>query len=81
MSFYRIWEWIVDRGADNAPVGISDLRHRAMEELSLTLIAAGTPASGRVVPVVLVDGAYGSTYVRMDPALSADYAGGVIRWH
>jgi hypothetical protein len=52
-----------------------------MEVLSQTLIATGAPASGRVVPIALVDGAYGFAYLRMDPALTADYVGGVIRWH
>jgi hypothetical protein len=77
----RLWEWVVDRGAANAPVGVTKARHRAMEALSQTLIASGATASGRVVPVALVDGAYGWTYLRMDPVITADYQMGVIRWH
>jgi hypothetical protein len=80
VSSVRVWEWVVDRGVANAPVGVSDTRHRAMEALSRTLIAAGTPASGHVVPVTLVDGAHGFTYLRMDPSLTADYESGVIKW-
>jgi hypothetical protein len=77
----RLWEWVVDRGAANAPVGVSGTRHRAMEALSHTLIEAGAPASGRVVAVALVDGAYGVSYFRMAPVLTADYEEGVITWH
>ncbi len=77
----HLWEWVVDRGAANASAGVSGARHRAMDALSLTLIASGAPASGRVVPIALVDGAYGFTYLRMDPPLTADYESGVIKWH
>ncbi len=56
----RVREWVIDRGADNASSGVSGTRHgasygvsgaryRVMAALSLTLIAAGAPASGRVV--------------------------------
>lgn len=76
----RLWEWVVDRGAGSASAGVSGTRHRAMEVLSKTLIAAGSPASGRVVPIALVDGAYGFAYLRMDPPLIADYERGVIKW-
>jgi hypothetical protein len=51
-----------------------------MAALSRTLIAAGEPASGRLVQIVLVDGAYGFQYVRLVPALTARYEEGVIRW-
>jgi hypothetical protein len=51
-----------------------------METLSRTLIEAGGRASGRVVPIALVDGANGFAYLRMDPALTADYEEGVIKW-
>ena len=76
----RLWEWVVDRGAENAPAGVSGTCHGAMEKLSQTLIAARRPASGRVVPVALVDGVSGSMYLRMNPAHTADCEKGVIRW-
>jgi hypothetical protein len=78
----RVWEWVIDRGADNASSGVSGTRHGAMEALSRTLMtAARTPASGRVVPVALVDGAWGFSYLRLAPVLTADYEMGVIKWH
>lgn len=77
----RIWEWVVDLGADHAPSGVSGARHQAMEALSRTLIAAGGPATGRVVPIVLVDGRSGFDYLRLNPALTANYEDYVIRWH
>jgi hypothetical protein len=52
-----------------------------MKALSQTLIAARAPASGRVVPITLVDGACGVSYVRLGPALTAEHDNGVIRWH
>lgn len=55
----RIWEWVIDRGVGNASAGVSGTRHGAMEALSRTLMTADAPASGRVVPVALVDGAWG----------------------
>ena len=76
----RLWEWVVDYGAARAPSGVSGTRDRAMDALSRTLIAAGTPASGRVVPVTLVDGALGVFYRRSAPALRADCEDGVITW-
>ena len=76
----RLWEWVVDRGAENAPAGVSGTRARAMETLSRTLVEAGGRASGRVVPIALVDGANGFAYLRLDPALTADYEEGVIKW-
>ncbi len=80
MSPGRLWEWVVDQGAENAPAGVSGTRDRAMEALSRTLIAAGAPASGRVVRIALVNGASGIAYLRMAPVLTADYEEGVIRW-
>lgn len=79
MSSVCIWEWIVDDGADRAPYGVSMSRHRAMTALSQTLIAAGS-ASGCVVPMTLVDGAYGVSYLRVAPGLSAKYEKRVIKW-
>ncbi len=76
-----IWEWVVDHGAANVPAGVSGTRHGAMQALSRTLITARTPASGRVVPIALVDGAFGFAYLRMAPPLTADYEMGVIKWH
>jgi hypothetical protein len=81
MPSHRIWEWEVDRGANSSPVGISGTRHRAMAALSQTLIAVGGPASGHVVPIVLVDGACEVSYLRLGPPLTADHDSGVIRWH
>lgn len=81
MSSHRIWEWVVDRGAGNTPAGVSGTRTRAMNALSRTLIAGGVPASGRVVPIALVDGANGFSYLRLGPPLTADYEKGVIKWH
>ena len=79
-SSVRLWEWVVDRGAKRAPSGVSGTRDRAMAALSQALITAGAPTSGRVVPVALVDGAYGVSYLRMAPVLTADCDRGVIRW-
>ena len=80
MSSPRVWEWVVDRAPGDAPAGISGTRQRAMKALSQTLIATGRPASGRVVPVILVDGALGVSYLRLGPALTAHHESGVIRW-
>lgn len=91
MSSVRLWEWVVDEGGDHASsgdgdgasgasCGVSGVRHNAMDALSRSLIAAGGPVSGRVVPVGLVDGASGFSYVRMAPVLTADCKKGVIRW-
>jgi hypothetical protein len=80
VSYGRIWEWVVDQGSDNAPAGVSMTRHGAMEALSLTLITARARSSGRVVPVGLVDGAYGFSYLRFNPVLTANCERGVIRW-
>jgi hypothetical protein len=77
----RIWEWTVDKKADYAAAGVSGTRPKAMQALSETLIAAGAPASGRIVPVALIDGAHGYSYLRLGPALIADYDRGIIRWH
>ncbi len=76
----RVWEWVIDRGAGNSPSGVSGTRHGAMEALAQTLVTAGATASGRAVPIALVDGACGFAYLRMAPALTADYEEGVIRW-
>ena len=38
VSSARLWEWVVDRGADRA---VSGARERVMETLSRMLIAAG----------------------------------------
>ena len=76
----RMWEWVVDKGGDNLLSGVSGARHGAMDALSRSLIAAGGPVSGRVVPVGLVEGASGFSYVRMAPVLTADCQKGVIRW-
>jgi hypothetical protein len=81
VHYGRVWEWVVDRGADNAPVGVSGTRYGAMEALSLSLITAKACSSGRVVPIELVDGAFGFSYLRFDPALTANCEKGVIRWH
>jgi len=81
MSSGRLWEWVVDQGADNDPAGVSRTRDRAMAALAQTLVAAGAPASGRVVPIALVEGVCGFSYLRLEPALIADYERGVIEWH
>ena len=81
MHYGRVWEWVVDQGADNAPAGVSGTRHGAMEALSLSLITAKVRSSGHVVPVELVDGVYGFSYLRFDPAFTANCEKGVIRWH
>ena len=80
MSPVRLWEWTVDPGAENSPVGVSGTCHGAMEALSLTLVTARKAASGRVVPLRLADGESGFSYVRMAPVLTADCERGVIRW-
>lgn len=76
-----VWEWVTDRGVGNAALGVSGTRHGAMEALSRILVKTAGPASGRVVPVALVDGRSGFDYLRLNPVLSADYQGHVIRWH
>lgn len=88
----RMWEWVVDEeaahafpratggAAGSASCGVSGTRHRAMDALSRSLIAAGRPARGRVIPVFLADGLSGFCYVRMAPVLTADCRMGVIRW-
>ena len=75
MSSTWLWEWVVDQGDGNAPSGVSVMRDRAMTALSRTLIAASAPASGRVVPIVIVDGAFGVCYRRLSPGLRADSEG------
>ncbi len=77
----RLWEWLTDRGVCNAASGVSGTRHGAMEALSKTLVKAGGSASGRVVPVALVDGRCGFDYLRLSPAFTANYEDHVIRWH
>lgn len=77
----HVWEWVTDRGVGNAALGVSGTRHGAMAALSRTLVRTAGPASGRVVPVALVDGRSGFDYLRLNPALSADYQDHVIRWH
>ena len=52
-----------------------------MAALSQTLLAVGGPASGHVATVVLVDGAFEVSYLRLGPPLTADHESGVIRWH
>jgi hypothetical protein len=76
----RMWEWVVDQGADNAPSGVCGAQHRAMEALSRTLVAANRPASGHVTSIALVDGAFEFSYYRLPAALWADFEKGVIRW-
>jgi len=78
--YRRMWEWVVDQGVDNAPSGVCGARHRAMEALSRTLVAANKPASGHVTSIALVDGAFGFSYHRLPTALWADSEKGVIRW-
>jgi hypothetical protein len=51
-----------------------------MDALSRSLIATGGAASGYVLPVGLVEGAYGFSYVRLAPVLMADCEKGVITW-
>jgi hypothetical protein len=80
MSAVRLWEWAVDREAGRATSGVSGTRHAAMSALSRTLITAAGPTSGKVVPMTLIDGAYGVSYLRMAPVLTADCEKGVIRW-
>lgn len=75
-----LWEWTVDHGTGSTPTGICGARHRAMEALSRSLVKTRGPVSGRVEPVVLVDGASGFAYERLHPALTADCERGVITW-
>lgn len=76
----RVWEWVTDCGVGNAVLGVSGTRHGAMEALSKTLVKAGGSASGRVVPIALVDGGSGFDYLRVSPILTADCEDHVIRW-
>ena len=88
----RMWEWAVDRrgahahsgvttAAGRASCGVSGARHSAMDALSRSLIATGGAASGYVLPVGLVEGPHGFSYVRLAPVLTADCEKGVITWH
>lgn len=79
--YCRLWEWVTDQGVSNAALGVSGTRHEAMEALSKTLVKTEGPASGRVVPIALVDGRCGFCYMRLDPVLTATYEDYVIRWH
>ena len=70
----------MDRGAGSTPTGVCRARHRAMELLSLSLVKADGPTSGRVVPIALVDGAFGCFYQPLAGELTADCERGVITW-
>jgi hypothetical protein len=76
----QLWEWVVGQGSDDGPSGVSGNRDRAITELSRSLISAGEPASGRVVPIRLVEDNSGFAYERLEPSLRADCEGGIIRW-
>jgi hypothetical protein len=77
----QLWEWTVEQRTGDNPTGLCGQRHRAMEALSRSLVQAGGPASGRVVPVALVDGASGYFYERFAALeIRADYESGVIKW-
>jgi hypothetical protein len=81
VSSNRLWEWVVDQGGDHASTGVCGDRGRAMTALSLTLIADSGAASGRVVPVRLVNDESGFSYERLAPTFRADCVEGVITWH
>lgn len=77
-----LWEWVVDCGSDDAPTGISGAQHRAMAALSQSLVKNADHATGHVVPVMLVDDAYGFAYHRLtNHELKADCKKGIVRWH
>jgi hypothetical protein len=75
-----LWEWTVDRGIASTSTGVCGALPRAVEALSRSLVKAGGPSSGRVVPVALVDSALGFSYVRLHPTLTAECVKGVITW-
>lgn len=76
----QLWEWTVDRGIGSTPTGVCGARHRAMAALSRSLVKACGPASGRVLPMALVDGAFGFAYQREPSVFTADCEKGVITW-
>jgi hypothetical protein len=77
----QLWEWTVDQRTGDGPMGVCGERHRAMEALSRSLMEAGGSASGRVVPVALIDGAFECFYERFAALeIRADYERGVIKW-
>lgn len=80
LSSGQIWEWVVDQGGDCGLSGVCGERCRAMTLLSLSLISSGNAASGRVVPIRLVEDNYGFSYERLEPPLMADCRRGIIKW-
>jgi hypothetical protein len=82
LSSHRLWEWTVDCGTESPSTGVSGARHRAMEALSRSPLKNRDRASGHVVPVTLVDNAFGCFYRRLsDLEIKADCERGIIRWH
>jgi hypothetical protein len=76
-----LWEWTVDRGSDSSPTGVCGALDRAMQALSQSLVKASEPASGHIVPLILVDGACECFYQRGTALeIRADYAEGLITW-
>jgi hypothetical protein len=77
----QLWEWDVDGEGGSAPAGVCGTRDRAVEALSRSLAQTGDSASGRVVPVALVNGAFECFYERFAALeVRADYEKGVIKW-
>lgn len=76
-----LWEWSIRRDANGSSAGISRTRHGAMQALAKTLIQAGRPRHGQVIPVLLADPLHDAPrYLRGQPAHTAIYDGRVLRW-
>ena len=76
-----MWEWVTGRDAHGGWTGVSMTCHGAMEALARTLIQAGRPRSGHVVPVTLAQPVHRPPYyLRGIVNRTAVYDGEVIEW-
>jgi hypothetical protein len=76
-----MWEWTVGEDEHGGPVGVSMTRHGAMKALAKTLVGAGRPSRGQVIPMILARPAHApSYYLRFWPQHTAVYDGQVLRW-
>jgi hypothetical protein len=76
----QLWEWVVSGDIRDCTAGVSMTCHGAMEALSTALTASATSASGRVLPLTLIHGAWESFYIRGLPTYAAQIDSGVIHW-
>lgn len=76
-----LWEWVVEQDEHGGSAGISGTCHGAMDALAKSLVRAGRPRSGRVLPVILTDPIQEQPhYLRGFTRCSAFYDGKVIQW-